>query len=88
MQPIMNPANAIIKVIAKLIEGELIDNSKKSENKNITIIGWKKYLFKIVILFRKLKKFSLGYKLIKKLLTHLSSINLKILKIKVNKNDS
>ena len=76
------------KLITRLKEGALIDKSKNKENKKSTIRGWKRYFFKITLLFRKLKKFSSGYNLEKKQLTHRFSKNPKIEKIKVNKKDS
>lgn len=86
-EPIKNATNAIINVIVKLFESVFSDNSKKAENRNITINGLNIWFFNILFLFKKLKKFALGYNPLKKLFTHWSSINAKTVKIKVNKKD-
>ena len=74
-------------VIAKLCDGELMDRSKNIANRRRTINGLKIWFFKIEFLFKNPKKFSPGYNFLKQLLTHWFSMNSKIEKIVVNKND-
>ena len=63
--PMKNATNAIINVITKLLEGAVIDKSKNIANKNSTIKGLKIWFFKMLFLFKKLKKVSLGYNFLK-----------------------
>lgn len=85
--PIKNAINATANVIVRLADNLFSDNKRKRANKKRTIKGLKRWFFKILFLFRMLKKFSLGYSFLKKLLTHWFSINPKIEKIVVNKKD-
>lgn len=87
VDPIKNAINAIINVIVKLWDNLFKDNIKKPANKKRTINGLKIWLFRILFLFRKFRKFSSGYNFLKKLFTHWSSINPKIEKMVVNKKD-
>lgn len=64
-EPKKNPTNAMTNVMTKLVEGLLIDNSKNDANIKSTIKGLKICSFKIMFLFKRLKKFSLGYSLLK-----------------------
>lgn len=85
--PIKNPAKANINVMARLVETEF-----KASNRNIakiksTIKGLKMWFLSILFLFKKFKKFSLGYNFLKKLFTHWPSINPKMVKMIVNKKD-
>ena len=59
-EPMKNAINPINNVIVRLIEGLFSDNNKNNANKNKTINGLKICFFKIIFLFKKLKKFSLG----------------------------
>ena len=84
---IKNAINPNSNVITRLVEGGFIDKSRNNANINKTINGWKRYSFRIMFLFKKLKKFSLGYKLTKTLLVQCFSRKPKIEKIIVNKKD-
>ena len=85
--PIKKNANAIISVSAKLIETEFRDNARNAAKTTRTTNGLNMWFFKTLLFFMKLKKFSSGYKLLKKLFTHWSSINAIIENIVVNRND-
>ena len=85
--PIKNAVNAIINVIVRLWDSLFNESNRNPANKKITISGLKMWFFKMLFLFRKLKKFSPGYNFLKKLLTHWFSINSKIVKMVVNKKD-
>jgi len=69
VDPMKNAMNPISNVITKLVEGGLSDKIKNNANNKRTISGWKIYFFKMTFLFKKDKKFSLGYNPLKKLLT-------------------
>ena len=63
--PMKNAINPIRIVITKLVDGGFSDNIKKIANRNKTINGLNRWFFKMLFLFKKLKKFSSGYKLLK-----------------------
>ncbi|WP_245637479.1 hypothetical protein [Methanobrevibacter filiformis] len=65
-----NEINAIARFISKENDIELIDKLRKIEKSIITINGENMYCVMKLVLFPFDKKFRLGYKLIKKLLTH------------------
>ena len=68
--PMKNAMNPIAIVRVRLCESEFRDNSRNAEKRKITISGLKIWFFKMLLLFKKLKKFSLGYNFLKKLFTH------------------
>ena len=63
--PIKKAINPMNNVIIRLSEGLFIDSSKKIANIKSTINGLKIWFFKILFLFKKLKKYSLGYNFLK-----------------------
>lgn len=63
--PMKNAINPIARVIVKLGVSEFKDNSRNIEKRNITIRGLKIWFFKMLFLFKKPKKFSLGYNFLK-----------------------
>ena len=69
-EPIKNAINAMTIVMDKLVVNVLRDNNRNMAKRKITISGLKIWFFKMSFLFRKLKKFSLGYNFLKKLFTH------------------
>ena len=63
--PMKNAINPIRSVITKLVDGGVNVNIKKIANRTNTINGLNRWFFNISFLFKKFKKFSLGYKLLK-----------------------
>ena len=68
--PIKKAINAIASVMNKLSETGFMDNDKNNAKTKRTISGLKICDLRITLLFRKFKKFSLGYNFLKKLLSH------------------
>lgn len=87
-EPIKKLMNAIITVICKSLVTELMAKAKNKENTTKTIRGENISSFNILLLLRNDKKFSPGYNPLKKLFTHSSSMNPRILNIIVNNNES
>ena len=85
--PIKKAMNAMARVNARLPVTGFSESSKNTAKTRRTIRGLKMCDLSMVLLLKKFRKFSLGYKFIKKLLTHWFSINAKIEKIVVNSND-
>lgn len=63
--PIKKATNPIISVMVRLVEGEFMDNRRNNANRNSTIKGLKIWYFRMVLLFKKSKKFSFGYNFLK-----------------------
>ena len=63
--PIKNATNPIDIVNVKLGLSEFRDNSRNMENRKMTINGLNMWFFRMSFLFRKPKKFSLGYNFLK-----------------------
>ena len=69
-EPIKKNTKAITNVIIKLMGTEFNDSAKNEAKTINTINGLKIWYLKIILFFTNPKKFSPGYKLLKKLLTH------------------
>lgn len=65
VEPMKNAINPIAIVNVKLGDNEFRDNNKNIEKRRITINGLKIWFFRMLLLFKKLKKFSLGYNFLK-----------------------
>ena len=85
--PIKKPPNAIMITICKSLDTGSVARSKKRVNVTKTIRGENISSFNILLLLKKDKNFSLGYKPLKKLFVHSSSINPSKLKISVKIRD-
>ena len=65
VDPIKKARNAIISVNVRLWDKLFNESNRKIANKKITIKGLNIWFFKILFLFRKFRKFSLGYNFLK-----------------------
>ena len=63
--PIKKATNPIVIVIVRLGDNVFRDSSKNIEKRKMTIRGLKIWFFRMSFLFKKLKKFSLGYSFLK-----------------------
>ena len=70
VEPIKKNTNAITNVIVKLVGTEFSESAKNAAKTIRTIRGLKIWYLKIMLFFTNPKKFSSGYKPLKKLLTH------------------
>lgn len=86
-EPIKNATNPMAIVTVKLGVSVFNDSIRNIEKRKMTINGLKMWFFKMLFLFKKLKKSAPGYNFLKKLFTHWSSTNPRMANIVVNKKD-